>query len=198
MPRALEATAPWIIVVAFVVGGSFFEGLDWAIGLLQELAANSESYAETSSPHLAQDSWILMAGVAVDLFTDGLMIGAGAAVGTAVGLVLALAAAPAQVPSGFVTIAALKRHGIPRRQRLIATLVFALVLSLGTPVGYWLVHHQSSLVQLSVLAVTAGMLSVLVVEEMAPRAHRTSDARAGSFLFLAGFGVFALIALYIR
>lgn len=194
MPRTLDAAAPWVIVAAFVLGGASFELLDWALGLLQELAAAEGE----STSHRAEHPWILLVGVAVDLFTDGLMIGAGAALAPALSVVLALAAAPAQVPSGFVTIASLKRHGVPRGKRLIASGLFAVVLSLGTPAGYWIARDQSNTIQLSVLAFTAGALTVLVVEEMAPRAHRTAEARACSLLFLGAFAVFALVALYVR
>lgn len=44
-------------------------------------------------------------GVAIDLFSDGLMIGTGATIATSLGLPLAIDQIPADVPEGFAVIA---------------------------------------------------------------------------------------------
>ena len=81
MPEALAASPAWIPIVAFVVGGALFVGLDRMLGFVQaRIGATSES----SGP------FAIYTGVSLDLFSDGVMIGTATVLNPALGLLLAI------------------------------------------------------------------------------------------------------------
>jgi len=85
---------------------------------------------------------MIYVAVAVDLFSDGLMIGAGSAVATSLALVLALGQVLADVPEGFATIANFKDKEVPRRRRLIVGASFAVPVLLAATLAYVLLRGQ--------------------------------------------------------
>lgn len=65
MPRALEAATPWIVIVAYLLGGMAYMGVE---SLLKKFSAQSN----TDSGNAA---WMIYFAVLVDLFSDGILIG---------------------------------------------------------------------------------------------------------------------------
>jgi ZIP family zinc transporter len=105
-PRALQATSGWMVAIAFGVGGVAYVALRAMVDWLQR---NASDQGDRSG------MWMVYLAVAVDLFSDGLMIGAGAAVTTSLALVLALGQVLADVPEGFAAIAEFKDKRSPAR-----------------------------------------------------------------------------------
>ncbi len=187
LPEAFGVGPAWLMVLAFVLGGGFFVAVDWGIDRLQDrLSSGGEA-----------GPWGIYFGVAVDLFSDGVLIGTGSTIAVGLGLLLALGQAPADVPEGFATIATFKRQGIERRLRLLLAASFFLPIFLGASVGYWAVRGQSEAVQLALLAFTAGTLTTVAVEEIMPAAHQGEDARVAALVFVGGFALFALLSAYL-
>jgi ZIP family zinc transporter len=135
-------------------------------------------------------------GVAMDLFSDGLMIGTGAVADLRLSLVLAIGQMPADVPEGFAAVATLRASGTPRGHRLALTAALALPI-LGATIGYWALRDAPELVTLSLLAFTGGVLTSVVVEDIIPEAHEVPDVRVATLLLVGGFSLFALIAAYL-
>lgn len=187
MPEAFAGAAPWLVVLAFVAGGGFFVAIDQGIGVLQSRLGNEGGAG----------AWAIFFGVAVDLFSDGVMIGAGSTIGLGLGLILAIGQAPADVPEGFATVATFKRQGVGRRARLLLAASFFLAIFLGATIGYWAVQGQPEEVKVTLLAFTAGILTTVVVEEIVPEAHQGRDARVASLVFVGGFALFALLSAYL-
>lgn len=79
MPEVLQVQSPWIVLLAFVAGGTFFTLLDEAMDLVKSRFGEEET---DTSP------WAIYFGVTVDPFSDGLMIGTGSTVSPALGLLL--------------------------------------------------------------------------------------------------------------
>ena len=188
MPEALAAESPWVVIIAFLAGGVFFVVIDQVIALVR-----SRSGAEESSA----GPWVIFFGVAVDLFSDGVMIGTGTSVGLALGLLLALGQVPADIPEGFATMATFKRQGFTRRIRLLLTAALAVPILAGATIGYWAVQGQPELVKLSLLAFTAGILTTVVVEEIVPQAHQDGESRLAALILVGGFALFALLSAYV-
>lgn len=187
MPEALAVDPPWVIILAFMAGGGFFILMDQIIDLVQ--SRRGTAGGDTGA-------WAIYFGVAIDLFSDGVMIGTGATIDLGLGLLLALGQVPADIPEGFATIAALQNRGIARRTRILAALSLTLPILLGTTIGYWVVRGQPVVVKLALLAFTAGILLSVVVEEIMPEAHEEEDARLATMLLVTGFALFALITVY--
>lgn len=187
MPRVLRADPPWLVVLAFVAGGAFFILIDHFIGLMRALAGT-----EIESAPLA-----IFFGVAVDLFSDGVMVGTGSTISIGLGLLLALGQLPANMPEGFATIAAFKRQRLSRRKRLALAASLSVAVPLGASIGYWVVRDQPEIVKLVLLSFTSGILVTVVVEEMIPAAHEGGDAQFATAVFVGGFALFTLLSVYL-
>ena len=190
MPRALEAQPAWVIVAAFVAGGGFFVLVDKLI----EVAATRRGEAKTGEG----GPWVIYFAVAVDLFTDGVLIGTGSTISLGLAFLLALGQVTADIPEGFATMANFKRRDFPRGKRLLIAVSFAIPVLLGAVLGYLIVRGQPDLVKLSLLAFTAGVLVTSAVEEITPEAHREDDARLAALVLVGGFALFTLLSVYLE
>ncbi|MEW6638617.1 MAG: ZIP family metal transporter [Actinomycetota bacterium] len=189
LPRAMEADPPWLIILSFVLGGVFFVALSQTIERLNErLGGGGEA-----------GPWVIFFGVAIDLFSDGVMIGTGSTLAVGLGLLLALGQVPADVPEGYATIAGFRGQDVRRRTRLLLSAAFAVPIFLGATVGYWTMKGHPELYQLMLLTFTAGVLTTLVIEELVPEAHEeVADSPLSPVVFVAGFALFALISAYLE
>ncbi len=106
MPRALEGTAAWLVVLGFCLGGAAYILLEWT---LEKLVGDEKS----AGP------WMVYAAVFIDLTSDGLMIGVGSVVSFALALVLAVGQVTADIPEGFASIANFRDKGVTRARRLL-------------------------------------------------------------------------------
>ena len=190
MPEALEGATPWIMLLLFVLGGLFAIGVDSMIDLVKTRAACRAGGDVSASP------WGIYFGVAVDLFSDGVIIGTGSIINPALGVLLALGQVPADIPEGFATIATFKNKGVARAKRMLLSASFAVPILIGTTIGYWAVRGQADVVKFGLLAFTAGILLTVAVEEIVAEAHEEEDSRWASLFLVGGFALFALLASY--
>lgn len=188
MPRALAADSPGLILLFFMLGGAFFMLVDQAIDFAQSRFGQDPS---SGGP------WAIYFGVAVDLFSDGILIGTGSTIALGLGLLLAIAQVPADIPEGFATIATFRRMGFRRRLRLWLSASFTLPILAGASVGYWLLRNSPEIAKMSLLAFTAGVLTTVVVEEIVPQAHRNGEARLAALVLVGGFALFGALSVYL-
>ncbi len=188
MPEALQANPPWVPLLAFVAGGGVFIGLDRVIGYVQGRLGGGEDQSSALA---------IFGGVSMDLFSDGVMIGTGTVLNPALGLLLALGQMPADLPEGFAAVATLRRAGIPRRRRLLMSAGFAVPILVGAALGFLALRRAPEVVTLSVLAMTGGALTAVVVEEMVTEAHEGDTSSIGPIFLTAGFALFAAISVYL-
>ena len=188
MPEALRASPPWVPLLAFIVGGAVFVGFDSLVGYARGRLGGSEEEAS---------AFAIFGGVSMDLFSDGVMIGTGSVIDPALGLLLALGQMPADVPEGFAAVATLRNAGVPRKRRLLMAAGFAVPILLGAALGFLGLRDAPKVVTLSVLAMTAGALVAVVVEEMVGESHAGETSRLGPMFLTAGFSLFAAITVYV-
>jgi ZIP family zinc transporter len=105
MPRVLENLSAWVIALAFALGGIAYVGIEKLVESLQKRQGQQGEGGQTSV-------WMIYIAVSIDLFSDGLLIGAGSAVSPSVAIILAAGQVLADVPEGFATIATMKDKGI--------------------------------------------------------------------------------------
>ncbi len=187
MPQALQADLPWVPLLAFVAGGAIFIGLDRAVGYVQARMGGGEKKAGALA---------IFGGVSMDLFSDGVMIGTGTVVNPALGLLLAMGQVPADVPEGFAAVATLRNAGISRKRRILMAAGFAVPIFLGAVLGFLALREAPEIITLSVLALTGGALTAVVVEEMIGEAHEGDTSQLGPIFLTAGFALFAAISVY--
>lgn len=189
IPQALKASTPWIVILAFVLGGIFFITIDNLINFVQGRLSGSDQ---------STTAWAIFLGVALDSFTDGLMIGTGSLINISLGLFIALGVVSADIPEGFATIAAFKEKGIKRKTRILLNFLASIPVLLGAAAGYFLVQGQPAIVEYAILAFTAGVLLTVTAEEIIPESHQNGEARLAALVLILGFAFFALISSYLN
>lgn len=198
-PRAFEGAPPWMAAIGFLAGGAFY----LLIGMVVERltgGGGEKKGGDTDPPRPATKSagaWMIYAAVAVDLFSDGLLIGVGSSLSFSLALLLALGQVTADVPEGFATIANFKEKGMPRSRRLLISASFLVPILVGALLSYFLLRDANEAIQLTALAFTAGILLVAATEEIIGEAHEAAcDTKASIFATTGGFVLFALVAAY--
>ena len=94
-------------------------------------------------------------------------------------------------------MATFRRQGVPRRKRLLLTASLAVPVLAGAVLSFGLMRGRPHLFKLSLLALTAGVLVTVVVEEIVPEAHREKDARLAALALVGGFALFTLLSIYL-
>src|SRR5699024_1368545 len=117
LPEALKGLAGWWIALAVAAGGVSYILIEVGVERLQHRAGGGGRRTRM---------WMIYVAVAVDLTTDGLMLGSGAAVSLGLGIALAAGQVLADVPEGFATVANLRENDVPRKRRIVLSASFIL------------------------------------------------------------------------
>lgn len=196
-PRAFGGLPAWLAGIAFLAGGGAYLVLD---SIVEELTSRGDPAGYVQNVRAASGSagaWMIYAAVSVDLFSDGLLIGAGSSLSFELALVLAIGQVTADIPEGFAAVANFKDKGMPRSKRLLMSASFALPILVAALASYFLLREQGPAVQLTVLAFIAGLLLVAATEEIIGEAHEAAcDTRLSALSTAGGFVLFALVSTY--
>ena len=185
LPEAIGALAGWWIALAFACGGVAYVLLESLLERLQRRGGGNDR----------SRMWMIYVAVAVDLTSDGLMIGTGSTVSPALALALAAGQVLADVPEGYATVANFRDKGVPRQKRIWFSASF-FVYVVGAALGsYFLLRNASQPLKMAALVFVAGLLTVAAVEDMLEEAHGARDDNRRSVLaFVSGFTIFTLVS----
>nr|WP_206203053.1 peptidoglycan-binding protein [Thioalkalivibrio sp. XN8] len=185
VPAARGVLAGWWIALAFVAGGGAYIAVNSAVKRLQSSSAADER----------RRMWMIYAAIAVDLVSDGIMIGTGAAVSLQLAVVLAAGQVLADVPEGYAAMANFRDKGVPRKTRILLSASFFIFVLGATLVAYLLLRHAPDSWQAAGLVFAGALLLVAAVEDMLEEAHETREDTRGSVLaFVGGFALFVLVS----
>ncbi|WP_148863335.1 ZIP family metal transporter [Marinobacter fonticola] len=188
MPRVLESLSAWLIAIAFTLGGIAYVGIEKLVEGFQKRRSQQGENSQTSV-------WMIYIAVFIDLFSDGLLIGAGSAVSPSVAMILAAGQVLADVPEGFATIANMKDKGIPRSKRLLISASFVIPVLSAAAFAYFVLRNQPETLKLAALTFTAGLLTVAAIEDMISEAHESGeDTHVSPLAFIGGFVLFVLVS----
>ncbi len=185
MPSALDKLAGWWVALAFALGGIAYIVLELAVKSLQKSKGGGDR----------RRMWMIYAAVAVDLTSDGLMIGTGAAVSSGLALILAAGQVLADVPEGYATVANFRDKNVPRPKRMLFTASFFLYVVGSAMVSYFLFREAPEQMKSAGLVFVAGLLTVAAVEDMLEEAHEAhNDGHRSTLAFVGGFSLFTLVS----
>jgi ZIP family zinc transporter len=170
IPRTLDALSGVWIAVAFAAGGSLYVVVR---RVLEERQGTNNSEAGTTR------MWMIYIAVAVDLTTDGLLIGSASAMSFGLGLTLAAGQVLADVPEGYAAMANFREKGLPGRRRILLSLSFFPFVILPALLSFWLLREAGAAEKSAALAVVARLLTVAAVEDMLEEAHSSARIPAG-------------------
>ncbi len=188
MPRILDHLPVWLVATAFVLGAALSVLLATGVKRLRARFASGEGGGSAGA-------WMVYMAIAADLFSDGLMTGAGSAVSNGLGFVLAMSQLVANVPGGFATMANFRDEGMPRKRRLIIIATFPLPVFVSALLGFWLLRGAGEVIQNAALAFIVGVLLLATVEDTVPQADEPHPPRwISTISFASGFALFALLS----
>lgn len=136
----------------------------------------------------------LMTAIAVDVFIDGLVLGAGFAAASRTGLLLTIALTLELVFLGLSAAGALVAAGVPAMRTVAACAGIGLLLTVGTAAGVIALDGASPDVLGVMLGFGAVALMYLVTEELLIEAHEVQETAWATALFFVGFLIYLLIA----
>jgi len=188
MPRILDAIPMWVIVLAFLLGAGFSLLLWYGVRALRG------PFGRTRRKAL-----MVYVVIGADLFSDGLMTGAGSAVASGLGLLIGATQTIANIPGGFAATKNLQGNKVPRGRRWLLSFFLFLPVMTSAAIGFWLLGGQGDFVQNAALAFIVGVLLLATIEDMIPEGDRPQPARWISTLsFAAGFAGLSLAATYLQ
>ncbi|WP_205470541.1 hypothetical protein [Breoghania sp. L-A4] len=137
--------------------------------------------------------------VMADLFSDGMMTGAGSAVGTELGFLIGATQAVANIPGGFAATANFRDDRMPRWRRM-AMAGLLLVPTLASALfGFVLLRGGGAWFQSAALAFIIGLLLLATVEDVLPEGDAPQPPRwISTAAFAGGFAAMALLSGYLR
>ena len=185
MPEALGSLAGGWIALAFACGGVAYVLLESLIKWLQRGSDGSSRIR----------MWMIYAAVAVDLTSDGLMIGTGSAISSSLALALAAGQVLADVPEGYATVANFRDKDVPRGKRILFSASFFIYVLGAALLSYFLLRSAPEALKMAALVFVAGLLTVAAVEDMLEEAHEArEDNRRSIVAFVLGFALFTLVS----
>lgn len=135
--------------------------------------------------------WLIVvgfsAGVAVDLFIDGLLVATGATVSSRTAIIITIALTVEVLFLGLAVALRLAGSGMPRIRAAATTSALSLVIAVGGVSGAVALGRAGNTVLTLVLAFAAAALLWLVVEELLVEAHETPERPWMAVMFFAGF-----------
>lgn len=137
----------------------------------------------------------MLAGVAIDLAVDGLMIGIGFAAGAKEGRLLAVALAVELISLGLAVAASLSKLGLERRRSIQVLLGLSTTFIVGACGGVLLLGNLSAHALAGVLAFGAAALMFLVTEELLTEAHEEKETPLLTATFFVGFLAFLILGM---
>jgi ZIP family zinc transporter len=130
-------------------------------------------------------SFLVVLGV--DLFVDGLLVGAGAVVSTGTAIVLTIALSLEVLFLGVATSLQLTAVGVTRRRAAVITGSLTLLIAVGALLGALVLPRAGAGTLTAVLAFAAAALLWLVVEELLVEAHESPHKPWMAVMFFVGF-----------
>lgn len=185
-----------VAVIGFSAGIAAMYGLRRLTQRLESRAAASDRpgvvAAGTRSPGGLPTG--LLAAIAVDVFIDGLVLGAGFAAASRTGVLLAVALSLELVFLGLSAAGALLGGGVAALRTVATCAAVGLLLTVGAAIGALALAGASADVLGVMLGFGAVALMYLVTEELLSEAHEVPETSWATALFFVGFLIYLLIA----
>jgi ZIP family zinc transporter len=196
MPPAIR-NGPYVLaVLAFFAGGVLYVLLEHFTKQAQaERMADAEAAGAAGSNRISLG---LFAGILVDLFVDGVVIGIGSTLDLLTGLIMALGLALSTLPLAFVTIATAKRQRMLPEHRRMLGWMFVAALMAGALLGYLVLQNQPLEVRMVLVALASGFLITTVVQGIIPEANREGEPGFAGVLYIGGLSLYALMSLALK
>jgi len=185
IPEGLKISSPLLITSSFIFGIMIMRFVDRILPHINPELMKKEK------PSIKRSVTMLVIGIALHNIPEGLAIGVGFALSPVLGIVVALGIAMQDVPENIATIVPL--YGLTKKRLksfiiLVTTVLFELF---GFVFGYYILHGTVPNLLGASLALAAGFMTYISIEELIPSAQIKKDP----YLMIISmiFGVLAVL-----
>ena len=189
IPESLKITPFYLVIISFLFGVVIFRIVD------RTLPHINPELLKKEKPSIERSVTMLVIGMALHNLPEGLAIGVGFGLTPALGIMIALGIAAQDVPENIATIVPLYGLTKKRMKSFIIVTVTILFELLGFIFGYFILKGTSlNLLGMS-LALAAGFMTYISVEELIPAAEIKQNLKTGVIGIIFGVGCALLICL---
>lgn len=181
MQESVEFSSAFYCVLGFLLGAGLLNYLNLLIFQMHPKTLNEND--------ILKIGYLLLIGIALHNFPEGLAIGAGLEACPELGLFVAISIGIHNIPEGIATAGPLKAGGLNNYRIVLWTLCAGLMAPLGTITGMTVFGLSPRFIGLG-LAFASGAMLYIVFDELIPRAHKFNPCFANSGIilgFLLGF-----------
>jgi len=189
IPESLEITPSYVVIISFLSGIAVFRIVDRILPHINPELMKKEK------PSVKRSVTMLVIGMALHNIPEGLAIGVGFALTPTLGITIALGIAAQDVPENIATIVPL--YGLTKkriRSFIITTGTIAFEL-LGFIFGYFVLKETSMNLLRASLALAAGFMTYISVEELIPAAQIKQNLKVGTTGIISGIVCVLLIGI---
>lgn len=189
IPGSLEITPLYLVVISFLMGVVTFRIND------RTLPHINPELLKKEKPSIERSVTMLVIGMALHNIPEGLAIGVGFALTPALGIMIAVGIAAQDVPENIATIIPLYGLTKKKMKSFIIVTVTILFELLGFIFGYFFLKGTSLDLLGASLALAAGFMTYISIEELIPAAQIRQNLKVGVSGFILGLICVLVICL---
>ena len=181
LPEALQIADCYLVFIGLLLGIFSMVLVDRALPHIHP------QLCKTKKPNLKRCAAMLVIGIALHNLPEGLAIGIGFALTPSLGILIALGIAAQDIPENIATIVPL--YGVIKKRTksfliLVGTVLFELI---GFGLGYFILRNVSQCILGFSLALAAGFMVYISIEELIPSAQIKRSPYIISLSIFLGF-----------
>lgn len=189
IPLSAALTSIETVVIFFIAGLLVFEVADHVIPHIHPELLKKEQKSVKKSVNM------LLIGISLHNIPEGLAVGIGFAVNPAMGMVIALGISIQDIPENLATIVPLYCLNKCRSRSFLIVMGTVLFELLGFLIGYFFLNGASLAVVGIALAVAAGLMTYISLDELLPSAQIKERPIAGIISILLGIATVIVLSL---
>ena len=190
IPEAMEITPFYLVAISFFLGIAIM----WIVD--KSLPHINPELMKKEKPSVKRSVVMLVIGMALHNIPEGLAIGVGFALDPVLGIMIALGIATQDVPENIATIVPL--YGLTKKKIKSFAIVTATILFelFGFIFGYYILKGMSLSLLGSSLALAAGFMTYISIEELIPAAQIKQNLKVGLTGLILGLVCVLLLCIF--
>ena len=191
IPESLKITPFYLVIISFFCGIIIFRIVDRVLPHINPELLKKEK------PSVKRSVIMLVIGMALHNIPEGLAIGVGFVLNPLLGVGIALGIAAQDVPENIATIVPLYGLTKKRVKSFIITTATILFEVVGFAFGYYILKGASSNLLGASLALAAGFMTYISIEELIPAAQIKENLKVGIISLILGILCVLVIILLV-
>jgi len=191
IPESLKITSFFVVTISFFLGIGLMRIVDRILPHINPELIKKEK------PNVKRSVTMLVIGIALHNLPEGLAIGVGFALSPTLGIAIALAIATQDVPENIATIVPLYNLTKKRMKSFFITTGTILFELIGFIFGYYFLKQASLPILGASLALAAGFMVYISIDELIPAAQIKQNLKVGIISIILGAIIVLLTSLLV-